>query len=143
MVLSDPSAFCPFYSPLYFHIFIYFIQFVITVFLKNIGLSSSNTRPTYPLPINITVCRGPAFHGLMTKDKDQTPEKTISLRIFQVIVQFLLLHVVFPVSILHMSSLSSTCPMTSVPSIISSIRSVHCNTLTRRLCRPFDDQGPS
>jgi len=43
VVLSDPSAFCPFYSPLYFHISIYFIQFVITVFLKNIGLSSSNT----------------------------------------------------------------------------------------------------
>jgi len=44
VVLSDPSAFCPLYSPLYFHISTYFIQFVITVFSKNIGLSSSNTN---------------------------------------------------------------------------------------------------
>ena len=50
MVLSDPSAFCPFYSPLYVHSFAYFIQFVITVFSKNIGLSSSNTIHTRRLP---------------------------------------------------------------------------------------------
>jgi len=43
VVLSDPSAFCPFYSRLYFHICIYFIQFAITIFSKNIGSSYSNT----------------------------------------------------------------------------------------------------
>src|SRR5260221_13851862 len=33
-VLSDPPAFCPFYLPLYFHISIYFFQFVIAIVIQ-------------------------------------------------------------------------------------------------------------